>query len=238
MLTRKIELSAVVPCHNSELTISKTFETLKSVLPDASEIVFVENGSSDDTFRVLLELSSKGVNENIQVRVITSEKGLGNALRSGILESSGKKVAFIADDLPFGHQEIEFAPLVSEDKNQIIAISKYLPDSEYRTSFSRRILGAAFIILRKKFLNMNIKDTQGSFVGQGDLLRHLASETKEKEFLITTEIYLLAEFYNIEISEIPCKQSIVRPRPSTVSIRSITSMAFGLIRLKIRLSKL
>ena len=238
MLTRKIELSAVVPCHNSELTISKTFETLKSVLPDASEIVFVENGSSDETFRVLLELSSKGVNENIQVRVITSEKGLGNALRSGILESSGKKVAFIADDLPFGHQEIEFAPLVSEDKNQIIAISKYLPDSEYRTSFSRRILGAAFIILRKKFLNMNIKDTQGSFVGQGDLLRHLASETKEKEFLITTEIYLLAEFYNIEISEIPCKQSIVRPRPSTVSIRSITSMAFGLIRLKIRLSKL
>jgi dolichyl-phosphate beta-glucosyltransferase len=238
MSTRKIELSVVVPCHNSELTISNTFETLESVLPDASEIVFVENGSTDNTFRVLLELSNKGVNENIQVKVITSDKGLGNALRSGILESSGKKVAFIADDLPFGHQEIEFAPLVSEDKNQIIAISKYLPDSEYRTSFSRRILGAAFIILRKKLLNTKIKDTQGSFVGQGDLLRHLAGETKEKEFLITTEIYLLAEIYSIEINEIPCKQSIVRPRPSTVSIKSVTNMAFGLIRLKIRLSKL
>jgi dolichyl-phosphate beta-glucosyltransferase len=238
VINQGINLSVVVPCHNSEITISRTFRTLETILPSFSEIVFVENGSTDQTLGVLGQLSRTRLNKNIQVKIFSSEKGLGNALRAGILETSGEKVAFVADDLPFGSQEIELAALVVPQKKQLFAISKYLPESEYRTSLSRKILGTIFLSVRKRLLNTKIQDTQGSFVGNGDLLRSLAKETKEKEFLITTEIYLLAEKLNIELSEIPCRYSSLAPRPSTVKLRSVTKMAFGLIRLRVRLSNL
>ena len=237
MINQGINLSVVVPCHNSEISISKTFRTLETILPSSSEIVFVENGSTDQTLRVLADLSKTQSNKHMKVKILSSEKGLGNALRLGILETSGKTVAFMADDLPFGNQEIELSHSVDSNKKELIAISKYLEGSDYATSFSRRVLGTTFLIFRQQLLNTKIKDTQGSFVGQGDLIRRLVSQTKENEFLITTEIYLLAELNGIHISEVPCKQSTMSPRASTVSLSAVAKMALGLVRLKIRMSK-
>lgn len=227
-------ISIIVPCHNSEENITRTFEILRQSLPNGSEIIFVENGSSDGTLKTLRNEVQKNETSHFSVKVLSSKQGLGNALRLGVLESTGKTVAFMADDLPFGTQEIKLGLGAEQREEYLLAISKYLPESVFKTSFSRNALGKAFIALRKLLLKIDIRDTQGSFVGDGNLLRQILGRTREEGFLITTEVYLLAKHMNVLVEEIPCLQSLDNFRPSTLSLRASISTGFGLMRLRYR----
>jgi glycosyltransferase involved in cell wall biosynthesis len=209
-------------------------KTLVSNLPDDSELILVENGSSDQTKNVISQLAMQYNCAEIKVISISSLPGLGNALRMGFARSRGKIVAFMADDLPFGIQEIELSQSFNLLEADVLAVSKYLQDSLYKTSKSRTFASAIFRMIRKKLLPVNIYDTQGSFVGDGNALRTTISKTKENGFLFTTEVYLLASKHELRINEVPCRSTEVNTRPSTVRVRDLFDMLSGFQRLRSR----
>jgi glycosyltransferase involved in cell wall biosynthesis len=93
-------LSVVVPVFNEEEVLEAFFTELKKVLPDLSkeyEIIFVDDGSTDNSLEILKSFSEK---EN-QVHVFSFRKNLGKAeaLSFGFMQTKGDVVVTLDADL-------------------------------------------------------------------------------------------------------------------------------------------
>jgi len=89
------KVSIIVPSYNEELTAPKTVENLlKSTYPDI-EIVFVDDGSKDNTFKNISELYGNYP----KVKVLTKPNGgKASALNYGISQASGELLVCIDAD--------------------------------------------------------------------------------------------------------------------------------------------
>lgn len=94
-------LSVIVPCYNEAAVLRATHERLSRTLgslPDIDfEIIFVDDGSSDETFQLLTELHAT----YRRVRVVRLSRNFGHqvAVTAGLAEASGDAIAIIDADL-------------------------------------------------------------------------------------------------------------------------------------------
>lgn len=94
-------LSIIVPCYNEEAVISETHKRLVDVagsLPGMDfELVYVDDGSRDDTLNLLRAIQS----EDPHVRVIALSRNFGHqvALSAGLEHTAGNAVVAIDADL-------------------------------------------------------------------------------------------------------------------------------------------
>ncbi|NWG01484.1 MAG: glycosyltransferase family 2 protein [Syntrophaceae bacterium] len=93
-------LSVVVPVFNEEeslpLFIPKLVEVLET-LPFSYEMIFVDDGSSDESWRILKEMASK--HAFLRVLRFKENRGLSTALIAGMREARGEKIATLDSDL-------------------------------------------------------------------------------------------------------------------------------------------
>ena len=90
-------LSVVIPAYNAETSITGTVQSIYREFQMAIpyEIIVVENGSTDQTTRVVEKLAA----QMTCVKLYHSEKGVSNARNAGIANASGKWLMFVdADD--------------------------------------------------------------------------------------------------------------------------------------------
>lgn len=103
-------LSIIIPVYNGEKylenCLKNVFETFKNNLNEI-EIIIVENGSTDNTKKVIKNCKSKWNFINI-----TSKKGVSNARNKGIKISKGKYILFLDCD----------------DKLSLLSVNKFLID--------------------------------------------------------------------------------------------------------------
>lgn len=102
MLTKeeKVQLSIVIPCYNEEPNIDYLFERLISVLEPLEmtyEIVCVNDGSKDNTLKLLVEYHQR----NPAIKVVNFSRNFGKeiALTAGIDYTTGDAVIPIDADL-------------------------------------------------------------------------------------------------------------------------------------------
>ena len=100
-----IDLSLVVPAHNSEKVIKKTVEEYYSFFSDKvnkMEIITVCNGCNDNTVKICNELKGK-----FPVKVVElPQKGKGYALIEGFNNSQYEIAGFLDADNPFDLNKI------------------------------------------------------------------------------------------------------------------------------------
>lgn len=89
-------ISIIVPVYNAARTLAKCVDGLTSQTFRNIEILLINNGSSDDSWSMCLDLASK----DSRIKAIDhSEKGVSSARNRGILEATGDYVMFVdADD--------------------------------------------------------------------------------------------------------------------------------------------
>ena len=95
-----MKLSLVVPCYNEEKNVSLFYEAAKSDFSGAGfdyEIVFVNDGSHDGTFKELQKL----MDGDIPVKIVNFSRNFGkeSAMYAGLRESEGDYVTIIDADL-------------------------------------------------------------------------------------------------------------------------------------------
>ena len=87
-MNRDIKVSVIVPCYNSANFIEQSIGCLFAQYYENIEIICVNDGSTDDTEKVLRAV---GVGrENIKIVSLEKNRGLFNARLAGVAEASGE----------------------------------------------------------------------------------------------------------------------------------------------------
>jgi len=88
------KISFIIPAHNAGETIERTISSITR-LKINSEILVVENGSTDNTVKIISDITKKFDN----VSTFTSELGVSKARNKGIGQATGDWIVFVdADD--------------------------------------------------------------------------------------------------------------------------------------------
>jgi hypothetical protein len=195
-------LSVVVPACNAVGTLATTLTRLLD-LPGGPplEILVVENGSDDGTWDLLEELQ-KDWDHDVALITLRSERGIGEAYRTGVAASRGDRVLLTADDLPFGTSDVA-AVLACRTLPRFAIGSKAHPRSRVPRSALRRLATGVFRVARRLVLGLEIGDTQGTFVIEGGLARRLVAQTTVAGFGMTTELVALADRGQERLVELP-----------------------------------
>lgn len=99
-------LSIISPFYNSEEKCKRLLNTLLNIKDNEVEIIFVDDGSTDNTLALLSEFKD---NSSIDVSVIAQEnKGPGGARNTGLKIAKGKYVWFVDSDDDIKVEAINF----------------------------------------------------------------------------------------------------------------------------------
>ncbi len=102
MFVMKIKHSLIVPCYNEEGNVEKFLEVTKKAMAgytDSYEIIFVNDGSRDETPKKLRKLFEE--NKDVRIKVINFSRNFGKeaAMYAGFTEAVGEYVTVIDADL-------------------------------------------------------------------------------------------------------------------------------------------
>lgn len=156
--TKKPLLSIIIPVFNEQKRIknlTKIIHYLKNQ-KFSWELIIVDDGSTDNTKRVLKSLKNK-----LKFKLLSYSPNLGKgfAVKTGMLKALGKYRLFLDIDLSTPIDELEkFMPLL--EKNDILIGSRKLKTSNLliRQTFIRELLGKLFTILSQIVLLLNVSD--------------------------------------------------------------------------------
>jgi len=101
------ELSIIIPLYDEEESLPELYDNLTSVLKKfnrSHEIIFIDDGSTDRSFRILEELFQK--DENVSVFQFRKNYGKSTALSCGFEQARGKYVITMDADLQDDPDEI------------------------------------------------------------------------------------------------------------------------------------
>ena len=208
-------LSIIIPLYNKEKGISNTLnliETKCSEIKISYEILIIENESTDNSF----DIANNYVKNKNNISLFRSNKGLGNALKEGVAIAKNDYVAFIPADFTFGKSELEYFSRENSQLSEYIIGSRALEDSFSESSFDRKIITVGFNLLKKIILNLNIKDSMGTFIIETNLAKRLCAESFADQFFITTELIFRAMKEGIQIKEIPIINRVDDTNQTTV----------------------
>lgn len=93
-------LSVIVPCYNEELVVRESYKRLTEVMRQTNmdyELIFINDGSKDQTFSILKELSQN----DAAVKIINFARNFGHqcAVTAGINNCNGDLAVIIDSDL-------------------------------------------------------------------------------------------------------------------------------------------
>jgi|TARA_B100000214_G_scaffold217652_2_gene158148 glycosyltransferase involved in cell wall biosynthesis len=208
-------LSIIIPLYNKEKGISNTLnliETKCSEMKISYEILIIENESTDNSF----DIANNYVKNKDNISLFRSNKGLGNALKEGVAIAKNDYVAFIPADFTFGKSELEYFSRENSQLSEYIIGSRALEGSFSESSFDRKIITVGFNLLKKIILNLNIKDSMGTFIIETNLAKRLCAESFADQFFITTELIFRAMKEGIQIKEIPIINRVDDTNQTTV----------------------
>lgn len=195
-----INLSIVLPAHNEAENLPELLRSLKSVLGQAgirSEIIVVNDGSTDETENVLNSLK----NEIASLKTVKIEKksGFGSAIIKGLETASGSVLGYMVAD-----GQIQPAALVEvykKLKQDNLDFCKAFRINR-QDGFMRMAMSAVYNLLFRIIFNCSLGDIGGN---PKIFTRHFYETVKlgSKDFFIEAEVLIKAKRNKFSIGEVP-----------------------------------
>jgi len=187
---QSIDYSIIIPVYQNEGSLEKTFNALKTHVIDknsrySSELVFIDDGSTDNSFTVLKGLQKK-YPELIIIVKLTRNFGTYPAIIAGYEKARGSCLINISADMqdpPELISEMLYAHF-NEDYKIVICHRESRDESAYRSITSRIFYGVVkkycfpnmpiggfdFILISSKVKNEILYDLEADFFLQGKIL--------------------------------------------------------------------
>lgn len=220
------KLSIIIPAFNEENRIKNTLLSIVDYLEENkinSEIIIVNDGSSDNTNLVIEKFQQKI--PNLKLINLSKNSGKGFSVKTGVEASKGEYILFTDADNSTPIEEFDkLYKKMKETGSEITIGSRYLHDSDIKIKqpIYRIFIGRIGNFLIRLFLIDGIKDTQCGF----KLFKHKAAKEifhfqKIKRFAFDMEAIVIANNMNYKIVEVPVSwfnstESRVRPIKDTL----------------------
>jgi glycosyltransferase involved in cell wall biosynthesis len=198
-------LSIVVPAFNEAARIGDSVRKIGKFIrqsPMSCELIVVDDGSVDDTARVVNECRVEGL------RLIRNEEnhGKGHAVRQGVFAAYGQFVLFTDADLSSPIEELNKLLAVAVTDNVDVVIGSRSLDRSYiglHQSALREWGGIAFNKMVRMLLGLDIHDTQCGFkLFNRERSRCLFEKQTTAGFGFDPELLFLASRSGLKIREI------------------------------------
>lgn len=113
-------LSVIIPAYNSSETIAATIQSVLNqiYLPDATEIIVVDDGSTDDTVEIVQNLKFQG--NDVEIKLISQmNQGVSAARNTGIKVANGDWIMFLDSDDIWLPQKVQIQMSTVRDNGDI-----------------------------------------------------------------------------------------------------------------------
>lgn len=152
------DFTILIPVHNEADKLLDNLNTLISYLerlPNNYSILLVENGSKDETRKLLDKLV--GTNSNVSYTVLT-KANLGLALYKGVTAAKSEYVIYLPIDLSV---DLEFVPASIQhlETHDIVIGSKRMKGSSNRRPIIRKLLSTCYHSLIQLLFKTRLSDT-------------------------------------------------------------------------------
>ncbi len=233
------KISYLVPIYNEEAVLAETAKAITARLEEhpGSEVILVENGSTDRSPELVEELAASLSGRNVTVIAAHSAKGYGNAMRHGIDLASGDLLVITAADLPFGFSDLDEA-LALQPLPALMIGSKAHPRSLVEVSTKRKVMSAGFRLLRRVCLGLRVGDSQGTILIDRALAQRIRPQLASADFFFSTELVGFASRLGIEPVELPVDYRNPRPGSTVRPLHDGVRMAGAVFELRHRLRHL
>jgi len=168
----KVLLSIVIPVYDEQLTVRQVVERIQKV-PLQVEVIAVDDGSTDGTSEILLQLEEEGLVDRLVFHV--HNRGKGAALRAGFQEATGDVVVVQDADLEYDPIELPslLAPILEGWADAVYG-SRFLGGLHRVHFFWHSVGNWAITFLSNIFTNLNLTDMETCYkMMRRDLLETL-----------------------------------------------------------------
>jgi glycosyltransferase involved in cell wall biosynthesis len=211
--------SVVIPVHNEAENLLKFINCFRDKLANRGnqiiEIILMENGSTDSSFKYCNDLER--MFPDLVKAYHLSIPSYGEAIKQGIIRSRGDAVSILECDM----LDIDFLSAsldaIEEGNADFVLASKRHSESIDRRPFKRRALTFLFNTYLNVFFRFPGKDTHGLKTIRSDVAKKLCSISITDGEVLQTEIVLLAYRMGYNVFEIPIR--IEEQRETSVSIK-------------------
>lgn len=159
-----MKVSIVIPVFNEEKTVGVSIRRVldATLQPELErEVVIVDDGSIDDTFKQLQQFESK------QVRIVRHEKnqGKGAALRTGFANVSGDIVLVQDADLEYHPKEyVNLLQPILEDHADVVYGSRFISTGPHRVLYYwHYIANRTLTLVSNMCTNLNLTDMETGY---------------------------------------------------------------------------
>lgn len=152
-------LSLILPIYNEEENIDELYQRSKKVLSSLGdyEIIFINDGSKDNSLKKLIDLSH--IDKNVKIIDFSRNFGHQIAITAGLDHASGDAVIIMDSDLQDTPETIE--EMVKKWKEGFEVV--YGKRRTRKDSFFKKATAYIFYRLLKKFTNIEIPEDTGDF---------------------------------------------------------------------------
>jgi len=154
-----MKLSIIIPCYNEIETITRIVKKIRSVDIEDSEILVVDDASTDGTKNVLEEEVKPLVDKIIYHE---TNMGKGAAVRTGFKKAMGDVVVVQDADLEYDPKYLpEMLKLIEDDKADVVFGSRFLGGNPHRVLYFWHYVGNKLLtLLSNMFTNINLTDME------------------------------------------------------------------------------
>lgn len=197
----QFDVTIIVPVFNERETVPQVLERIDEVMPPATEVIVVDDGSTDGTSQWLGELESRS---NRRVICRRRNHGKGSAVRLAIRHSRGRVVAIQDADLEYDPADLlRVIWPVLEGHADVVYGSRYLDGSDDPSWLHR--FGNQMLTLGSNLMTgLKLTDMETCHKAfAGDMLREIALE--QTRFGFEPEITAKVAARGAKVIEVPTR---------------------------------
>lgn len=192
-------LTVLMPLYNEESTAARIIEKVLNLDLDL-ELIITDNGSTDNTGRIIQQFSDKA-----NVRIIKKNKkiGKGEGIRSGLEYARGEYTIIQDGDLEYEPQDMLRMVQLAQDKNALAVFGSRVLNPESGISYRRYLWGGKLLTSIANLLyGVGITDESTCYkMVRTDILKGMKLESRGFEFC--PEVVAKLGRNHIKIFEIP-----------------------------------
>lgn len=209
-----MKVRVIVPCYNEEkrINLNSFTEFLDQRSNSSIHLLFVNDGSNDDTLQLINQLKEK--HETAEVLNLTKNVGKAEAIRAGInfsLEEEYSYLGYLDADLATPLDELNRLTQLTKEKDPYIVLGtrvKILGVTKIERNKYRHYIGRVFATVVSNMLKLPIYDTQcGAKLIQKEVATIIFKDAFVSKWLFDVELLfrIKKHFHSLEerIIEMP-----------------------------------